>query len=84
MRGGHRSTATRIIAKAYEVIESTTRTEPDLITLTQCKHTLEDKLEIIKRADGEILDLVQEDEVENKLMCSNKEYRELSLTQPML
>ena len=67
VRGGHRSTATRIISQAYEVIESATRTESDLITLTQCKRTLEEKLEIIKRADAEILDLVQEDEVETEI-----------------
>lgn len=67
VRGGHRSSATRTISQVYEVIEATTGRETDLTKLQQCKLALEEKLEIVKQFDVEILNLVQEDKVEAEI-----------------
>ena len=67
VRGGHRSSASRTITQIYEALESTTGIETNLTKLTQCKLALEEKLEIVKRFDSKILELVSEDEVENEI-----------------
>ena len=67
VRGGHRSSASRTITQIYEALESTTGIETNLTKLTQCKLALEEKLEIVKHFDSEILELVSEDKVESEI-----------------
>ena len=67
IRGGHRSSATRTISTIYETIESTVDRETVMTMLLQCKLTLKEKLETIKRYDDEILELVGDEEVENEI-----------------
>ena len=67
IRGGHRSSATRTISESYETIESTTERELVITKLMQCKLTLEEKLNTIKRYDDEILELVEDEEVEDEI-----------------
>ena len=67
IRGGYRSSATRTISEVYETIEAITDTERYVTKLTQCKHTLKEKLETLKRIDGEILELVNEDDITDEI-----------------
>ena len=67
IRGGHRSSATRTISEIYETIESTADREPVITKLMQCKLTLKEKLDTIKRYDDEILGLVEDGEVEDEI-----------------
>ena len=67
VRGGHRSSANRTISQIYETIESTENPESTLTKLKQCKMALEEKLEVVKRCDEEILELTREDDVENEI-----------------
>ena len=59
VRGGHRSSTTRIISQIYETMESTDEVEVVVTKLRQCKLALQEKLEIIKQLDDEILQLVE-------------------------
>ena len=65
--GGHRSSTTRIISQIYESVESTDEVESVMTKLRQCKLVLQEKLEIIKQLDDEILQLVDDEEVENEI-----------------
>ena len=67
IRGGHRSSTTRIISQIYESVESTDEVESVMTKLRQCKLVLQEKLEIIKQLDDEILQLVDDEEVENEI-----------------
>ena len=67
VRGGHRSSTTRIISQIYETTESTDEVEVVVTKLRQCKLALQEKLEIIKQLDDEILQLVDDEEVESAI-----------------
>ena len=67
MRGGHRSSAIRMIGKIYEVMESTDEVEAIITKLKQCKLALQEKIETVKSLDEEILELVDDDDVENEI-----------------
>ena len=67
VQGGHRSSTTRIISQIYETTESKDEVEVIVTKLRQCKLALQEKLEIIKQLDDEILQLVDDEEVENEI-----------------
>ena len=67
IRGGHRSSTTKIINQVYESVESTNEVESVVTRLRQCKLALQEKLEIIEQHDDEILQLVDDEEVENEI-----------------
>ena len=67
VQGGHRSSTTCIISQIYETTESTDEVEVIVTKLRQCKLVLQEKLEIIKQLDDEILQLVDDEEVENEI-----------------
>ena len=48
IRGRYRSSATRTNLEVYETIEAITDTEMHVTKLTQCKVSLEEKLETLK------------------------------------
>ena len=64
VRGGHKSPAKHTIAALYETIESTEN--PDS-KLEQCTITLKEKLDTLKQLDEEILVLLDDEEVEDKI-----------------
>ena len=67
VRGGHRASAKRIIVALYEAIETTEDLESVVTKLEQCRITLKEKLEILKRLDEEILELVEDGEVDDEI-----------------
>ena len=67
VRGGHRASATWMIHEIYETIESTADRDSIITKLEQCKGSLEEKLEALKRQDEEILGLVEDEEVEHEI-----------------
>ena len=67
VRGGHRGSATRILQEVYDTIESTVDRDSIMTRLEQCKISLEEKLDIIKQQDEEILELVDDEEVEHEI-----------------
>ena len=58
VRAGHRASATRIISRATTILDSE---DPDLMKLSQLKLSLQEKLDVLKQLDGEILGLVDEE-----------------------
>ena len=60
IRGGHKASATKIITK---VEESASAAERDKSALLQMKLSLDEKLEMLKRLDGEILELTEDGQV---------------------
>ena len=64
---GHRSSTTRINSQVYESIESTDEVESVVTKLKQCKLALQEKLEIIKQLNDEMLELVEDEKVENEI-----------------
>ncbi|XP_065903951.1 uncharacterized protein DDB_G0290587-like [Dysidea avara] len=67
IRGGHRGSATRMVHEIYEAMESTDERNSMVTKLEQCKISLEEKLEIIRQQDDEILELVGDEEVEHEI-----------------
>ena len=67
IHGGHRGSATRMVHEIYEAIESTDERDSIVTKLEQCKISLEEKLEIIRQQDDEILELVGDEEVEHEI-----------------
>ena len=67
VRGGHRGSATRMLQEVYDTIESTVDRDSIVTRLEQCKISLEEKLEIIKQQDEEILVMVEDEEVEHEI-----------------
>ena len=67
MRGGHRASATCIITQVYETIESTDSVGEVITKLKQCNVALQEKLEVVRQLDSEILDLVEENELEEEI-----------------
>ena len=68
MRGGHRSSTTKMIAKAEETLEATpARGIPDLPKLSQLEMSIKEKLSEIRTLDSEILALVNEEELDEEI-----------------
>ena len=67
VRGGHRGSATCMLQEVYETIESTVNRDSIVTRMKQCKISLEEKLEIIKHQDKEILELIENEEVEHEI-----------------
>ena len=59
VRAGHRSSATKMIGQADEALKET---EINFSKLKQQKKALEEKLNVLRRFDQEILDSLTEDE----------------------
>ncbi len=55
VRAGHRASATRTIRAARKLLEE------EMPRLLRLKMSLEEKLDVLKRIDGEVLDLLDED-----------------------
>jgi len=64
VQGGHRALTQCIICQAYEIIESTDSIETVCSKLMQC---LQEKPELVKQLDAEILELVEEGELEEEI-----------------
>ena len=60
IRSGHKSLATRMLMQTNALL---TEDPPDLSKLSQLKLSIQEKLETIKLLDGELSDLVSEDEL---------------------
>ena len=67
MRGGHQASAKSKIAMLYEAVETTEDLESVVTKLEQCRITLKEKLEILKRLDVKILELVEDGEVGDEI-----------------
>ena len=70
IRRGHRASATRMVNRVGEIIaahEDDATTELDVTKLLQLKLSLEEKLSTLKQLDGEILDLVEEEAVDDEI-----------------
>ena len=67
VRGGHRSSTARIISQIYETMESTDEVETIITKLKQYKLALQEKLEVFKQLDDEILQLVDDEEVDHEI-----------------
>ena len=67
VRRGHRGSATCMLQEVYETIESTVNRDSIVTRMKQCKISLEEKLEIIKHQDKEILELIKNEEVEHEI-----------------
>ncbi len=60
VRAGHRASATRIITRVDELIAADGRGEAvDLSRLPSLKMNLQEKLDVLKALDGEVLGLVE-------------------------
>ena len=68
-RGGHRSTATRIITSAIKVLATGDLSEiaKHAVKLNQQKASLQEKRTILRQLDMEILTLVDEAEIEAEI-----------------
>ena len=74
VRAGHRASVTRMIARAMGFLEDE---NPDVSKLVQMKMSLQEKLDVLKQLDKEILELVEESEVANSLMVVRKRFMPL-------
>ena len=68
VRAGHRASATRIVTKATGLLDDD---RPDSMKLSQLKLSLQEKLDVLKQLDGEILGLVDEDAVADEIKQSD-------------
>ena len=64
VRAGHRGSATKAIRRTEDLLSSD---NPDADKLSQLKLTLSEKLDVLKLLDGEILDMVEEDQVGDEI-----------------
>ena len=64
IRGGHKALATRMLSQIDALLE---QESPDLSKLSQLKLSLHEKLETLKLLDGEMLDLVEEEELTSEI-----------------
>ena len=64
VRGGHRGSTTKAIVRAEELLASE---DPDVDRLSQLKLTLDEKLEVLKNLDAEMLDLVEDEDVAEEI-----------------
>ena len=70
IRGGHRSSASRIMNEASEAVSAClemSATAPNLSKLRQYKSFLQEKLDTLNRLDEEVLELVVEEAVEEEI-----------------
>ena len=71
-RTGHRSSSTRFVNQAKDVLASGT---PDLDRLSLIKQLLIEKLETLKTLDNEIAEIIPEDKLEEEILGAD-EYKE--------
>jgi len=64
IRAGHKASATRIVTQINGILSED---NPDLTKLLQLKLSIQEKLETIKSLDGELLDLVTEDDLTSEI-----------------
>ena len=69
VRAGHRASATRMANKAGELLS---QDSPDATQLAQLRLSLQEKLDVLKQLDGEVLDLVSEDHVAEEIEQSDR------------
>lgn len=70
VRGGHRSSATRLIQQVNEAVaagEGEAAAETDVARLRQLKLSLEEKLRTLTRMDEEIVDLVEDEAIPDEI-----------------
>ena len=67
VRGGHRASAKKLVAKIVEAIANTNSESPEteVVWLRQSRSTLKDKVKTIKELDEQIIDLVSTSKEEN-------------------
>ena len=68
VRAGHRASATRMVNRATALLDDEA---PDLTKLSQLKLSLQEKLDVLRQFDGEILKLVDEDSVADEIEQSD-------------
>ena len=64
VRGGHRTSATKMIRKVEELLAPETK---DYRQLAKIRLSLQEKVSVLKRLDTEVVDLVAEDEVADEI-----------------
>ena len=64
IRGGHKASAMRILSQIDVLLK---QESPDLSKLSQLKLSIHEKLETLKLLDGEMLDLVEEEELTSEI-----------------
>ena len=64
IRAGHKASATRMIGSAEDLL---TTTGSDTSRLTQLSRSLQEKLEVLKTPDSEIINLVDEGSVVDEI-----------------
>jgi len=70
IRSGHRASATQMVNRVGEmiaVVESDPTKELDVNVLLQLKLSLDEKLSTLKQLDGEILELVEDEAVDDEI-----------------
>lgn len=73
IRASHKASATRNITKVEELLVSTgSGGVLDASRLSQLKMSLQEKLDVLKCLDGEILELVEEDKLADEIELSDK------------
>ena len=68
VRAGHRASATRMITRATALLDGY---DPDPMKLSQLKLSLQEKLDVLKQLDGEIVGLVDEETVADEIEQSD-------------
>ena len=68
VRAGHRASATRMITKATALLDDA---DADPMKLSQLKLSLQEKLDVLKQLDGEMLGLVDEESVADEIEQSD-------------
>ncbi len=74
IRAGHRGSTTRILNHIDELVAAE---DLDLSRLAQLRLSLEEKLQILKQLDGEILDLTKEGDLEEEIQDSRTAFMQL-------
>ena len=64
VRAGHKGSATRMLNQIDTILSSEA---PDVSKLSQLKLSIQEKLETIKQLDGEILELIEEDDLATEI-----------------
>ena len=65
VRSGHRGSATKLVAKMNERLSSATDDGADASFLKQSKMKLSEKLELLKKLDEKVIELMSANEDEN-------------------
>ncbi len=69
VRAGHRASATKMISRTEELLAGDS---PDVLKLSQLKLSLNEKLEVLKQLDNEILAMVDEGDVAGEIEQSDE------------